>query len=140
MGEWTATKVSGKTAIEVDGMIWRGSRFFSGPDNADLDCSGIFGQSVFERDGYRIVASVVPDNDPSLRASIAYYPDYPIDTQFVGITVSAYRVGIELGNASLWGIDDSSEDSYLCEITRELTDDAIAEANASLAALCEGAS
>ena len=57
------------------------------------------------------------------------------DWHYVGVIVEAYREGIKLGSASLWGIESDSDD-YLEEVAEELADEAIEEAKAKLASIC----
>lgn len=127
--EWTFAKVDGKTAITVNGLTWRGSHFFSGPDNADLDSRGVLGLTTFDQDGFNIVAKVVPDDISAWR--------HDIDGHYIGITVDAYKAGIELGNALLWAIDPQYPDAYLSDLARDLADDAVAEARTNLKILRE---
>lgn len=59
------------------------------------------------------------------------------DLSLLRVGVTAYRAGVELGSASLHGIDvDSMRDPYLAEVALELTGEALAEAKATLAKLC----
>lgn len=58
------------------------------------------------------------------------------DWHYVGVIVTASRNGIELGEASLWGIE-SSDSSYLLETANELADEALTDARAAIAALTE---
>lgn len=53
-----------------------------------------------------------------------------------GIVVTAYRNGIELGSASLWGIESDSGE-YLVDVANELMGEAIDDARSQVAALCE---
>jgi hypothetical protein len=56
-----------------------------------------------------------------------------------GVIVTAYRDDVELGSASVWGIEANypdSDNSYLTETANELLPEALAEAKAQLAALC----
>lgn len=57
------------------------------------------------------------------------------DWYYVGVIVTASREGIELGSASLWGIESDAED-YLVEVANELAEQAVEEAQAKLARLC----
>lgn len=59
---------------------------------------------------------------------------------FVGITVVASRAGVELGTASLWGVEDDGRDAgrtagYWKEVASEVADEAIGEAEEKLVAL-----
>lgn len=55
---------------------------------------------------------------------------------YVGVIVTASRNGIDLGRASLWGIESDAGD-YLLTVANELADDAIATARDAIAALTE---
>lgn len=56
------------------------------------------------------------------------------DWHYIGVIVDAYREGIKLGSASLWGIE-SDADGYLEEAAEELAAEAVEEAKATLAKL-----
>lgn len=58
------------------------------------------------------------------------------DWHWCGIVVTAYRNGIELGSASLWGIESDSG-AYIEETARELCEEAMEEAREALASLCD---
>ncbi len=60
---------------------------------------------------------------------------YGDDWSLVGIVATAYRAGVELGQASIWGVETDSADRYFAELTAELVDEAVAEAKAKLAEL-----
>lgn len=62
------------------------------------------------------------------------------DWHYVGVIVTASRAGVELGSASLWGIEGGDED-YVVEVGAELVTEAINAAQTKLAqlCLCEGA-
>lgn len=53
---------------------------------------------------------------------------------YVGVVVTASRAGIELGSASLWGIESDAGD-YLVEAANDLVSDAVADAQATLSRL-----
>lgn len=55
---------------------------------------------------------------------------------YVGVVVSAHRAGVELGSASVWGII-SDAGGYLTDAANGLIGDALTEARATLASLCE---
>lgn len=55
---------------------------------------------------------------------------------YVGVVVTCSRNGVELGSASLWGIESDARD-YLQEVAHDLRDEALEEARATLANLCE---
>ncbi len=58
------------------------------------------------------------------------------ELEFVGVIVRAKRAGIELGSASLWGIESDSGD-YFEQVAQELREEALGEAKAALAELCD---
>jgi hypothetical protein len=53
------------------------------------------------------------------------------DWYYCGVIVTASRNGIEIGNASLWGIESDAGD-YLLKVANDLAPQAIAEARAAL--------
>lgn len=56
---------------------------------------------------------------------------------YVGVVVTASKEGIELGSASVWGIE-STETDYLCTVANELVPDALEQARAMIAKLTDG--
>lgn len=61
--------------------------------------------------------------------------DYGSGWAMVGITVTVSRHGVELGNASLWGIEsDSTEHVY--DVVQDLLAEALTEARKNREALC----
>ena len=54
---------------------------------------------------------------------------------YVGIIVTASLENVELGNASLWGIEDDGGDDYIATTEKDLILDAIHDAEANLAKL-----
>ena len=55
---------------------------------------------------------------------------------FIGIEVIASKEGIELGHASLWGIESNCGEEYKQEIIKDLTAEAQKEAEENLKKLC----
>lgn len=58
--------------------------------------------------------------------------------QYVGVIVTASKAGVDLGDASLWGVDmnfPGSDNSYLATVAEELQGEAIEAARAKLAEL-----
>jgi hypothetical protein len=53
---------------------------------------------------------------------------------YVGVVVTVEREGVELGRASLWGIESDAGD-YLCEVANELAEEALGEAVATIGKL-----
>lgn len=60
-----------------------------------------------------------------------------------GVVVEVEREGVKLGRASLWGIEDAnypgSDGAYLVDTASELIDEALDDARATLARLCQSA-
>jgi hypothetical protein len=67
----------------------------------------------------------------SLRWDYTRLEQYGNSWSSVGVEVKAYKHGIELGSASLWGIE-SDADAYLVETAHDLAEEAIREANGAL--------
>ena len=87
---------------------WRGPRYFN-PVNPEC------GQEDYER-------------------LVAMYQGH---WSMVGLTVTVYREGVELGAASLWGIESDSGHDYFCEtIAEELVPEAIGQAKKTIERLC----
>lgn len=55
---------------------------------------------------------------------------------YCGIIVTAYRDDIELGSASLWGIE-SNAGEYLRDVANELLEEALGQAREALESLCD---
>ena len=58
---------------------------------------------------------------------------------YVGVVVRVFRDDVELGGASLWGVDCNhpyGNNSYLSEVANELLPEAVEEARATLERLC----
>lgn len=55
----------------------------------------------------------------------------------VGVVVKVYRAGIELGSASVWGIESDSEERYFTDTAVELAEEAVEEARKAVKALCQ---
>lgn len=95
---------------------------------------------IAKREGWRVTG----DNDltPKARAANAALADFyrlrdwcNDEWCYVGVVVTASREGLELGSASLWGIESDAGD-YLTEIANELIDEAMEEAKATISRLC----
>lgn len=54
--------------------------------------------------------------------------NYGNDWYSIGIVVTAFLDGIELGSGSLWGIESDSDDGYFEEVVRDLINEALPEA------------
>lgn len=59
------------------------------------------------------------------------------DWCYMGVIVKASRNGIDLGEASLWGIESDSGAAYLDEVIKDLSGEAVAEAKKNLKELCQ---
>lgn len=57
---------------------------------------------------------------------------------FIGVTVTASKAGVELGRASVWGIESDSGNPVLNEVAGDLQHEAITEAKKKLEELCLG--
>lgn len=95
---------------------------------------------IAKRDGWD--APPYGDGTPGERAHRAALADFNRlrdwcndEWCYVGVVVTAYREGIELGRASLWGIESDAGD-YLTEVANELLDEAVDEAKETLGRLC----
>lgn len=93
------------------------------------------------RDGWNAAPYDVQGETPRQRAAKAARADFERlrawcndDWQWCGVIVTASREGIDLGRASLWGIE-SDAGAYLVEVANELAGEAIAEATAMLGRL-----
>jgi hypothetical protein len=85
----------------------------------------------------------VPGETPRQRAAKAALANFNRLRQFcaghwsyVGVAVVASRDDLELGRASLWGIEDDAGD-YLDEVADELVPEALDEARTRLERLCD---
>lgn len=90
------------------------------------------------RDGWNAKPYDVPGETPRQRAAKAARADYDWlrawcddSWNWCGVVVTASRAGVELGRASLWGIE-SDAGSYLVETANELAGEALAEAAAKV--------
>lgn len=88
------------------------------------------------RGGSRDCQWFVPVNPEYARQDYDRACDYGHGWSYVGIQVTARRTGIELGNASLWGIESDSAEEYFTETAFELADEAIAAACNAMQRLC----
>lgn len=69
------------------------------------------------------------------RADLARAEGFGVDWVYLSILVSASKQGIELGSASVCGVEDDSGKRYLRETISELASEAISEAADALASL-----
>lgn len=95
------------------------------------------------RDGWNAAPYDVEGETPRQRAAKAARADYEFlrgwcnnEWSYIGIIVTAFRNGIELGSASVWGIE-SNAGEYLRDTANELLEEAIGEARDNLASLCD---
>ncbi len=72
-----------------------------------------------------------------VRADLKRAEGYADDWYYITIRVTAERCGVELGSASVGGIEDDCGKRYIRDIIDEQADEAIAEAQEALKALCE---
>jgi hypothetical protein len=100
------------------------------------------------RDGWGMKGGQLPGETARQYAERAAMHDFNVlrawandEWRWVGVVVTATRDGIELGRASLWGIESEdypgSDGSYLIEVANELTGEALNDATAQLARLCD---
>lgn len=89
---------------------------------------------IAHRDGWNAKPYDVPGETPRQRAAKAARADFERlrawcndGWNWCGVVVTASRAGVELGTASLWGIE-SDAGAYLVEVANELADEALAEA------------
>lgn len=89
---------------------------------------------IARRDGWNAAPYDVPGETPRQRAAKAARADFERlrawcddGWNWCGVVVTASRAGIELGTASLWGIESDAGD-YLLEVANELAEQALAEA------------
>lgn len=57
------------------------------------------------------------------------------DEPYYGVIVKAFKKGVELGEASVWGVD-SADESYLYELAEDLASESLDQAKATLEDLC----
>lgn len=93
---------------------------------------------IARRDGWNAVPYDVPRETPRQRAAKAALADYnrlrgwcDDSWNWCGVVVTASRAGVELGTASLWGIE-SDTGAYLVEVANELAAEALANAAAKV--------
>lgn len=99
------------------------------------------------RDGWGSPPYDVEGETPKQKAARAARHDFEVlrawcnDEWFwCGIVVTVSRDDIELGSASLWGTEANypgSRNEYLLEVANEIADEALAEAQAAVASLCD---
>ena len=66
--------------------------------------------------------------------------NYGNDWVTVGIVLTVFRSGIELGDAAVWGIESDCDEGYLTEMALDLAGDALEQARAALERLCGASS
>lgn len=99
---------------------------------------------IAKRDGWGIVNS--EGMTAGQIAEAAAQHDYEVlrawcndEWCYVGISVTVFKNGIELGDASLWGVEmnyPGSNNAYLAEVANELLPEALQNARDNLAKLC----
>lgn len=94
---------------------------------------------IARRDGWNAAPYQVEGETPRQRAARAALADFEHlrgwcndSWNWCGVVVTAERAGVELGRASLWGIE-SNAGAYLVEVANELAAEAVAEAAAKVA-------
>lgn len=93
---------------------------------------------IARRDGWNAAPYQVEGETPRQRAARAALADFEHlrgwcndSWNWCGVVVTAERAGVELGRASLWGIE-SDAGAYLVEVANELAAEAVAEAAAKV--------
>lgn len=93
---------------------------------------------IARRDGWNAKPYGVQGETPRQRAARAALADFEHlrgwcndQWNWCGVVVTAERAGVELGTASLWGIE-SDAGAYLVEVANELAAEAVAEAAAKV--------
>lgn len=96
------------------------------------------------RGGWNAKPYDVPGETPKQRAAKAARADYERlrrycagDWCYVGVVVTASRDGVELGSASLWGLESDCDEDHLADCACELAEEALDEAKERLASLCQ---
>jgi hypothetical protein len=96
--------------------------------------------------GYEMRATIRHDEDTK-PTDFDCYSDDQVEAwtrdewSFVGVVVTASKAEIELGSASLWGVDcnfPGSDNSYLAQVAADLQDEAVAAARAKLIEIGKG--
>jgi len=108
------------------------------------------------REGFDLTVTMHPDYDSTPGDADCYTEaDHEAFNRgawgYVGLMVTASRHGVELGTASLWGMEYGSlpgvagyvdpidaDDAHGAETVADLESEAIAEARATLSRLCDG--
>lgn len=102
---------------------------------------------IAQRDGWGAPLTLIKGETPRQKAARAARFDYETlkawcndEWRYVGIAVTASREGVELGRASLWGVEaDHPADpynEYLQTVANEIAGEAMSEAREMLARLC----
>lgn len=93
---------------------------------------------IARRDGWDAAPYDVPGETPRQRAAKAAMANYnrlrgwcDDSWNWCGVVVTASRAGVELGTASLWGIE-SDAGAYLVEVANELAGEALSDAAAKV--------
>jgi len=119
---------------------------------SDRHCSRYYNFSeavkIAKRDGWGVAGGKQEKETDAQYATRAAEHDFSVikawcndEWSWCGIVVTASREGIELGTASLWGIElnyPGSDNAYLLEVANELLPEAITAAKATLAELFKG--
>ena len=162
--QWAQRALELQSRIEEVGFQWKQDRHYNQhahwsregfelqarvvPDNDawwtdGVDTYGEFtrtwkpGAIRHHRGGSRDCRWFVPVNPEYGRQDYDRACEYGHSWSYIGVTVTAGRAGITLGEASLWGIESDSGEDYLTEVALlELADDAVAWAREALCRLC----
>lgn len=120
----------------------------------------------FEQDGFLVIVKYELDDDPDTSYLTQEYEDSPPeeraeykardvarlkglkrgDWYYMGVCVTIRKQtkakwadgGLEVGRASVWGIESDSEASFIAEVERDMIAKAMSEVNNLREALCGG--
>ena len=129
VSEWTTrAKLPGELVLNDDGNRQRSRRYY---DFAEA-CR------IARRAGWGMKGGQLEGETDRAYAARAARHDFEVlrawcndEWQYVGVAVTASIDGIELGSASLWGIEcnyPGSDNSYLTDVAEELAPEAIEQA------------
>jgi hypothetical protein len=118
----------------------------------------------FEQDGFTVIVKHIIDEDSDYSSLTQEYADCTPEEQaenkaqdaarlrglergdwyYMGVAVSILKQtksnwangGLEVGRASVWGIESDSEPSYIAEVERDMVAEAFSEVNRLREALC----
>ena len=131
LGEFTRNWAPG--AIHHDYLDSMTFDWFVPTSTEDEHFRGLRQMKYGRRAAHELARSYVRQDYKRLR-------EYGVYWWSVGIVVTVSRAGIELGDASVWGIESDSDEGYLTEMALDLVGDALEQARAALERLCGASS